>query len=144
MKRILLVLTIALSSYQYGKTQNFSSRSNIMSMDYSDPKNSLSSTLAKIEWQTPVNETVFLKEGTLTVELTVTSKTQLKSARLIVRDKLSNEEKGSTFVSITDEKKLFLKVSKNLTLTDGINEVLIEVENRDGVKSISKREVHVG
>jgi len=143
MKRVLMLLVVVLL-YQRNDAQNFSSRSNAMSVDYSDPKNSLSSTLAKIEWQTPVNETVFLKEGTITVELTVVSKTPLKSARLIVKDRSSGEEKGSTFISITDEKKLFLKVNKNLTLSDGVNEVLIEVENRDGVKSISKRDVHVG
>src|SRR5579859_3562065 len=144
MKRVSLLFLVALIYCQHGYTQNFSARSNTISLDYSDPKNSISTTLAKIEWQTPVNETVFLKEGMITIELTVTSKTPLRSARLIVRDKLSGEEKGGTFISITDEKKLTLKVNKNLTLLDGVNEVVIEVENREGVKSISKKEVHVG
>lgn len=124
--------------------QNFSAKSNTMSLDYSDPKNTFSSALAKIEWVSPVNQTVFLKEGNIAIELKIESKTPLKSVRLIVRDKVSSEEKASTNIPLTDAKTLTLKVNKNLTLNDGINELVVVVENRDGLKSSSTRDIHVG
>lgn len=115
-----------------------------MSVDYSDSKTSLASTLPKITWQSPVNETVFLKEGKLPVELTVESKTPLNSAQLIIRDKETNQLVGTVNLPIADEKKLTLSVNKNVNLNDGINEVEIVVQNRDGIKASSKRQVHVG
>jgi hypothetical protein len=142
MKRLLIIALSAACSVAY--SQNFSERTNVMSVDYSDSKTSLTSTLPKITWQSPVNETVFLKEGKLPVELTVESKTPLSSAQLIVRDRETNQITGTVNIPIVDEKKLTLSVNKNLTLEDGINEVEIVVQNRDGIKSSSKRQVHVG
>jgi hypothetical protein len=124
--------------------QNFSSRTNSMSLDYSDPKTTLNSTLPKITWQTPLNETVFVKEGKITIELTIESKTPLSSVQLIVRDKATGEVKGTLPVQITDEKKLSVVVNKNMTLSDGINELEVNVQNRDGIKSSSVRQIHVG
>jgi hypothetical protein len=124
--------------------QNFSSRSNAMSLDYSDPKKNFGTTAPKITWQTPFNETVFLKEGKITVEITVESKTPLKSVQLTVADKTTEEVKGTITVPVTDETKLLLKVAKSITLSDGVNELVIVAENRDGSKSKSKREIHVG
>lgn len=124
--------------------QNFNAKSNTLSLDYSDPKATFSSTAPKIEWKSPVNQTVFIKEGSIALDLTVVSKTPLKSVRLVVRDKSTGEEKASTNIPITDEKKLSLQVNKNLTLTDGVNEVILIAENRDGLKASSTRDVHVG
>ena len=143
MNRLFLLLVLAgCSSHVFA--QNFSSRTNAMSLDYSDAKTTLNSTLPKITWQTPLNETVFVKEGKITMELTIESKTPLSSIQLIVRDKATDEIKGSMPIQITDEKKLSATVSKNITLSDGINELEVIVQNRDGVKSSSKRQIHVG
>jgi len=143
MKRFLLLLiSIACSVHLFA--QNFSSRTNSMALDYSDAKTTLTSTLPKITWQTPLNETVFLKEGKITIELTVESKTPLSTIQLIVRDKATEEVKGTSSIPITDEKKLSVKVNKNIALADGINELEIVVQNRDGIQSISKRQIHVG
>ncbi len=67
--------------------------------------------------------------------------------RLLVRDKSSGEEKASTNIAITDEKKLSAKkVNKefNALYGDGVNEVMIIAENRDGLKVKSTRDIHVG
>ncbi|MBA4144649.1 MAG: hypothetical protein C0523_02705 [Cytophaga sp.] len=124
--------------------QNFSSRSNTLSLDYSDSKTVLASTSPKITWQTPLNETVFVKEGKITIELTVESKTPLNTVQLSVRDKATDEVKGTSLIPITDEKKLSVKISKNIVLGDGINELEVVVQNRDGIKSSSSRIIHVG
>ncbi len=142
MKSIFLILTLH-ASILCG-AQNFNARSNTLSVDYSDPKSTFSSAAPNIEWKSPLNQTVFLKEGSVILDVTIESKTPLKSVRLIVRDKSSGEEKASTNIAITDEKKLSLKVNKNLTLTDGVNEVMIVAENRDGLKVKSTRDIHVG
>jgi len=142
MKTTLLILSMSVCMLCSG--QSFNAKSNTLSLDFSDSKSSYATTLPKIEWQAPVNETVFLKEGSIAIELTVQSKTSLQSARLVVIDKSTGSEKASTNLPITDERKLSLKVSKNITLTDGVNEVMIEVVNRDGFKSKSFRDVHVG
>ena len=128
----------------HSQAQSFSSKSNAMALDYSDPNKNFTTTLPKITWQSPVNETVFLKEGNIAIELEVESKTPLKSILLMITEKTSREVKGSTPVAMTDEKKLSMKISKNITIPEGVHELEIVVENRDGVKSISRREIHVG
>jgi hypothetical protein len=124
------------------QAQSFNSKSNTMALDFSDPKKSFATTLPKIIWVTPLNETVFLKEGFISIELDIESKTPLKKVQLIVREKSTDVIKGTSSIPITDDKKL--KINKNITLTDGVNELEIVAENRDGLKSISKRQIHVG
>jgi hypothetical protein len=126
------------------QAQSFSSKSNTMSLDYGDSQKKLSSTLPKILWQSPVNETIFLKDGTLEIKLTVESKTPLTSVQLLITDKGSQEVIGTSVVPITDEKKLSVQIEKKLKFNDGVNELQVIAENREGVKAKSKREIHVG
>lgn len=126
------------------QAQSFSSKSNTMSLDYGDSQKKLSSTLPKILWQSPVNETIFLKDGTLEIKLTVESKTPLTSVQLLITDKGSQEVIGTSVVAITDEKKLSVQIEKKLKFNDGVNELQVIAENREGVKAKSKREIHVG
>lgn len=143
MKNIFLFIAFA-GWLTHCKAQSFNSRSNSMSLDYSDPKKTYTSTLPGITWQTPFNETVFLKEGSIAIELTVESKTPLRNVQLMIKDKTSGEVKGSMSIPIIDEKQLSLKINKNLTLTDGVNELEVIAQNRDGLQAISKRDIHVG
>lgn len=124
--------------------QNFSSRSNDMMLNYTDPKKSLSTTLPKITWQSPFNPTIFLKEGKYTIELIVDSKTPIKSVQILVRDKKSDEVRGTMSVPMDDEKRLQVEVTKNLTLTDGVSEIEVIAQNRDGQIAKSFRQIHVG
>ncbi len=143
MKNYIITFWIALISIST-VAQNFASRSNEMILNYKDPKKNLSTTLPKISWQSPFNETIFLKEGKLAVEFTVDSKTPIKSIQLLVRDKINNVIKGTVSVPIEDEKQLQIKVTKNITFSDGISELEVSVQNRDGQRAISNRQVHVG
>lgn len=143
MKRFILTWIVC-TAFVTAQAQNFSSRGNTMLLDYSDPKTSLNSTLPSIEWQTPLNETVFLKEGKLTIELTIESKTPLSTIQLLIRDQATGEVKGTSTIPISDEKKLTAKINRNITLADGISELEVMAVNRDGVKSSSVRQVHVG
>lgn len=143
MKISFLLSALVLGSFLV-QAQSFSSKSNTMSLDYGDTQKKLSSTLPKITWQVPVNETIFLKEGSLEIKLTVESKTPLTSVQLIIVDKASQEVIGTSVVSIPEEKKLSVQIEKKLRFNDGVNELQVVVENRDGVKAKSKKEIHVG
>lgn len=142
MKQLLIVLTV-FGFIQHAQAQSFSSRSNTMGLDYSDPKKELSSTLPKITWQAPVNEIIFSKDGKISIEVTVESKTPLKSIQLIFTDNISGEKKGTSNIQL-DDNKLYKKVIKDITMIDGVNGLEVVAENRDGLKSSSKKEFHVG
>ncbi len=143
MKNIIFTLAF-ICWFSATKSQNFSSRSNTLVLNYADSKQVYTSTLAKIVWQTPFNETVFIKDGKLAIDFTVESKTPLKSVQLTIREKISGAEKGTSSIAVSDENKLYIKITKNITLSDGVNELEVVAENRDGIKSKSKREIHVG
>jgi hypothetical protein len=143
MKISCLIFALVMGSWMV-QAQSFSSKSNTMSLDYGDSQKKLSSTLPKILWQSPVNETIFLKDGTLEIKLTVESKTPLTSVQLLITDKGSQEVIGTSVVPITDEKKLSVQIEKKLKFNDGVNELQVIAENREGVKAKSKREIHVG
>lgn len=123
--------------------QNLSSKSNDLSFDFSDSKKNYASSLPLISWSSPENETTFQQEGKMAIEASVVSKHLLKSVTLIIRDKESNEVKGQLNVPVTGD-KLNVKISRNITLMDGINELEIIAENTDGLKSAEKKYVHVG
>ena len=143
MKKIALLLAIA-GCVNQAHAQNFSTRSNTMAVDYTDDKKSLATTLPKITWQLPLNETVFSKDGKVSIDFLVESKTPLKTLQLILTDKGTNEVKGTINVPLTDESRSSKKLTRDLTLTDGVNVLQVVAENRDGMKSISIREFHVG
>lgn len=115
-----------------------------MSLDYTDSQKKLASTLPKITWQAPVNETIFLKDGSLEIKLSVESKTPLTSVKLILLDKASRETIATSFVNIPEEKKMSVQIEKKLKLNDGVNELQVVAQNRDGIEAVSKKEIHVG
>ena len=143
MKKLILFLALATGFIQ-AHAQSFNSRSNTMSLDYSDAKKTYESTIPRITWQNPFNETVFLKDGSLSLELTVDSKTPLKGIQLTLKDKTADVVNATSSLPITEDSKLSSKITKKVHLPDGVNELEILVENRDGVKSSSRRMIHVG
>src|SRR5690348_16947501 len=112
--KALLTLTMLSCCATLTLAQNFSSRSNTMAVDYSDDKTSITSTLPKITWTNPVNETVFLKDGKIELELQVESKTPLKAVQLILSDKNSGEVKSTGNVPLAEENKFSKNVTRNL------------------------------
>jgi hypothetical protein len=123
--------------------QNSPTRSSAVSLDFSKKK-SVNSSFPKVTWVYPENETTFLKDGKVRLQARVESKNPLKGVSLVIRDKDSKEVKASTSVPISEDSDLFLKVDKNITLTEGINQIELVAENKDGLKTSEFREVHVG
>lgn len=136
---VLVLITTALCS-----GQNLSSQSNEIPLDFSEGSKVANGSIPKITWLSPENETTFLKEGKITLSIEVESKHTLKSIRLIIRDKETNSLLASTSLPINGIKNLSSKAEKPITLSNGVNELEVIVENESGYKSISKRQVHVG
>jgi hypothetical protein len=126
------------------RAQSFSSKSNAITLDLSDSKTSYTSTVPVISWTAPVNETIFLKDGSFEINLKVQSKTPLKTVQMILIEKESGKTKASTFIAIEDEKKLSVAIARKIVFSDGINVLEIKAENRDGIISSSTKEFHVG
>ena len=136
-----LILILITSSVCFG--QNVSSKSNEVALDFSSGKVK-DSSIPKITWISLENETTFQKEGKTMISIAVESKNILKSIVLTLRDKETNTETGSTNLPINGAKNLSTRAEKSITLMDGINELEIVAENENGLKSISRRQVHVG
>lgn len=124
-------------------SQNVSSKSNETTLDFSDPKASFNSSIPKIKWITPESEISFLKEGRIQITATIESKHELKSISLQIIEKETRESRGTTQIKL-EENKLNGKLDRTISLLDGINEIEIIAENKDGLKSSSKRTIHVG
>jgi hypothetical protein len=138
----------------YGQT--ISAKTNKVSVDFSNAKNDTNSSFPKINWITPVNETVFQKDAKFDVKFNIESRDPLVKVTVNVREKDSAPTlrggpatsqgalRGSMPVEVKDGDKYNMMVERKITLLDGVNEVEIIAENQQGVKASSSRYVHVG
>lgn len=140
--RYIFLLCVLAAACAYG--QNFQAKSNTITLDYSSKNLTYNSTLPRIDWVSPENETVFMKEGRLQLKFTVNSKTPIKSIKLFLSERGSSDAGKSVNIPIPDESKLLINVEKGIFLIDGVSVLTIIVENRDGIQTASRRELHVG
>lgn len=125
--------------------QNVSDRSNIASVDFSEGKRLKdSSSFPKITWQTPANETTFLKDNKLSIKFDIDSRNALKSVSINVKEKDSPSMRGTQNVDIKEGQKFKTTIERNITLVDGVNQIEVVAENIDGIKTRSVRFAHVG
>lgn len=125
-------------------SQNLTSRSNEVGLDFSDPKKKYTSSIPKIIWKSPESEVTFLNDGKINLKVSIESKHSLKSINLTIRDKESRTEIAKSDVEVSRTKNQDVKIEKAITLLNGINEIEVSVENIDGLRSMSKRTIHVG
>ena len=144
MKNLFILCSCLFLCIEKSTAQNITTKTNEVSLDFSDPKKSYASSIPKISWNAPENETSFLKEGKINIAASIEAKHTLKSVTLTILDKTNNKVVGTSQVKVGDDNKLLLKIDRNLTLLDGVNEIEIAAENTDGLKASSKRTVHVG
>ncbi|QOI97904.1 MAG: caspase family protein [Flammeovirgaceae bacterium] len=147
---VFLIATPAL----YGQT--ISAKTNKVSVDFTNAKNDTNSSFPKINWITPVNETVFQKDAKFEVKFNIESRDPLVKVTVNVREKDSSPSlrggttatqgalRGSMPVEVKEGDKYNMLVERKITLLDGVNEVEIIAENQQGVKASSSRFVHVG
>ncbi len=142
--KTLPIILLVLTGWICVPAQNVTVKSNELVLDFSDQKKNYASSLPNILWFSPEHEVSFLKEGKIVLNATVSSRHPLQSVTITILDKVSSEKIGSASIKITEENNRLVKVERNLTLTDGINEIELVAENMDGLKSISRKTVHVG
>ncbi|MCK6618461.1 MAG: caspase family protein [Cyclobacteriaceae bacterium] len=136
--------------------QTISAKTNKVSVDFTNAKNDTNSSFPKINWITPVNETVFQKDAKFEVKFNIESRDPLVKVTVNVREKDSSPSlrggttvsqgalRGSMPVEVKEGDKYNMLVERKITLLDGVNEVEIIAENQQGVKASSSRFVHVG
>lgn len=133
-------LTCLFSVIGFG--QNISAKSNELKIDLR--AGSLANAVyPKIVWAEPVSSVTFLKEGRLPINVSVESQEELVSVKLTVREADTNEPRGTLSVTIDADKKK-ARLSREIHLLDGVNEVVIEAETNKGLKTVMKKSVHVG
>jgi hypothetical protein len=126
------------------KAQNLSTRSHDFKVDLSDPKNLKETAVPLIQWITPVNETVLLRDPKLPITIEITSSTAIKEINLSVKEKNQTGMRGSQSIKPKPDEQHKIVIKKEITILEGVNILEITVENIDGVVSKSFRIVHVG
>lgn len=124
--------------------QNLSTKSHDFKVDLSDPKNLKDTSVPLIQWVTPVNETVLLREPKLPLTLEITSAVALKEIKLTVKEKNLAEMRGSVIIKPKPEEKNKLVIKRDIVILEGVNILEITAENVDGIVSKSFRIIHVG
>ncbi|MFZ6010095.1 MAG: caspase family protein [Bacteroidota bacterium] len=143
MKTLLLII-ISIAITTGAVSQNVSSRSHEFTVDLSDPKNLKETSVPMITWVAPANETIFLREQRLAVNVEITSPSDIKEVNLFVREKSQAATRGSSTVTPKANEKKKMVIDKNIAMPEGVNVLEIIVENVDGIQAKSFRIVHVG
>ena len=145
MKKIVSCWAVAMIMVTPLVAQNVNDRTNVVSVDFSEGKRLKdSSSFPKITWQTPQNETVFLKDNKLSIKFDVDSRNALKSVTINIREKDSPNTRGTQMVDLKENQKFQTSVQRNITLLEGVNQIEVIAENVDGIKAKSVRFAHVG
>lgn len=124
--------------------QNLSTKSNDFKVDLSDPKNLKETSVPLIQWITPVNETVLLREPKLPLTIEITSSVAIKEVNLTIKEKNQTGMRGSQSIKPKSDEQFKIVIKKEITILEGVNILEIAVENIDGIISKSFRIVHVG
>ncbi|HEY0769100.1 MAG TPA: caspase family protein [Sphingobacteriaceae bacterium] len=138
---VFLTLTWLVNS---GQCQSVSARSTTFAVDLSDSKGLKNSSVPMITWISPLNETVFHREGKLPVRVTIQSPVAIKSVSVSIREKSMAESRGSMIITPKETERMQLTIDRSVTVPEGVNVLELVVENIDGVQSKSLRVVHVG
>ena len=139
---IIFALLILLTSQVC--SQNLSTKSHDFKVDLSDPKNLKETSVPLIQWITPVNETVLLREPKLALTIEITSSVAIKEINLTVKEKNQAEMRGSQTIKPKPDELYKVVIKKDIVILEGVNILEITVENIDGLISKSFRIIHVG
>jgi hypothetical protein len=139
MKRIFWFLLLPLLSSALSHAQDFSVRTNDISLDFKKPVVGVKG-LPIINWKSPSLESSISPFPSFIIEALVSSDVELKSVSLIFSNGSVVIGEKSHDVKGLKEKK----IRQKLTLNDGRNVVEIVVENNNGDKVTSKRTLIIG
>ncbi|MFZ5998911.1 MAG: caspase family protein [Bacteroidota bacterium] len=144
MKAISLLAGIVAAVSFSLSAQNVQTRSSEFEVDFSDPKNLVTTTVPVINWQSPIPETSYVQETKFKINLEVISKTAIKSLTIAIKQSLDTESRGVLRVPASENSENRTVIDRTLNLFDGDNVVEVIAENKEGVKTSSWRKIVVG
>jgi Caspase domain len=142
MKKLMLLLCVLITGRV--SSQDLSSKSSDVSLDFTGSKNNYATSAPSIKWQQPITDPTYTKAGNLTIQLQVSSKRPLIKITLTIRDNKTKEIKGQTNIQVAEQSKNNLSVDRTISLPEGIDLLEIVAENEDGIKSTSSRTAYSG
>jgi hypothetical protein len=142
-QRSFFVVLCALATIN-GFAQNVSTRSAEFEVDFSDPKNLVTSTVPVINWITPIAETSYAQENKYKIKFAIASTSPIKNITLSIKEAINIASRGTQTFQPDPGQNKYMEVERNLTLLDGDNVIEVIAENEQGVKTISFKTVHVG
>ncbi len=124
--------------------QNVSTRTNEFEVDLSDAKKLVNSTVPVINWITPVAETNYAQESKYSIKFEIVSSIDIKNITISIKETVEAASRGTQTILPKEDEKMHAVIERNLTLMEGENLLEIVAENKDGVKTVSHRKVHIG
>lgn len=132
------LITVFLFMTSLVQAQNFSNKTNRISLDYTVPV--VATTLPEIIWTTPKIESSVSSVETLALDVTIKSDVPLKEISLIVVNGVETHEKK---IPVNQNDRMYA-LRQNVYLLNGSNTIKLVVENMNGGKISSARSVLVG
>ena len=141
--RFLMLLLFAAVQISYA--QNVSSRSNDFVVDFSDPSKLVASSFVpSITWIQPLAENLYSESQKVQIKFDAVCKKPIKVVTMALKETADSEIKGMSTINPKQGEDLKVSVDRTLTLQDGSHYIEIEIENVDGVKTVSHRIIRVG
>lgn len=125
-------------------SQTVRDRSNEINVDFSDPRRDNSVSIPTINWTTPADSVVTLKDGKFLMVAEVTSIYGLNSVKLRLRDKKNNTVIKEFKLTIEENSKNVLKIERTLDLPNGKIEIEVLAQNMEGFYARVYRIANVG
>jgi len=137
-KKNIVILVFLMLIVGYGNSQSFTSKTNAISLDYTQPV--IATQLPEIVWTTPRVESSVSSEESMILDVLIKSDIPLKEIKLLVA---SGGETRERKIAVTENDLVHL-LKQSLKFISGDNVITIIAENVKGAKVSSTRSVLVG
>ena len=138
-------MLLLFAAVQISYAQNVSSRSNDFVVDFSDPSKLVASSFVpSITWIQPLAENLYSESQKVQIKFDAVCKKPNKVVTMALKETTDSEIKGMSTINPKQGEDLKVSVDRTLTLQDGSHYIEIEIENVDGVKTVSHRIIRVG
>ncbi|MCB0486833.1 MAG: caspase family protein [Cyclobacteriaceae bacterium] len=145
MKNVILLLLAQTLSVSFAFAQNVTSRSNEFVVDYSNPAKLVeSSFVPTITWIAPLAENLYSESTKVRIAFEAACKKRIKSVTMALKESAESEIKGASVTTPQPGEELKVSVDRTLTLQEGSHYIEIQIENVDGIKTLSNRIIRVG
>ena len=143
MKKVIIIFILSAIAW-YAQSQTLVAKTNKAVVDFSKSQNQVKSSVPKISWLEPLNQTTFQKEADFLMKIKFESKDPLKLITITAKEKGEDTPYATKTIQVKEDQKLEFMLEQKIMLAGSVNEVEVVVENIHGVMGVMKREIHVG